>query len=433
MRWIDLHNVGYGECIVLGGDRGGILMVDCGSSNLKLGENGPGFYEYVAGTIVPRYRDAENRSFLLTHCHRDHLCGLWRILKAVPDYFDALYLPVSPCGEDSRPLLLQFALYVTAFLSRLTGYAQMNVAVPELFTRAAHLAGANAVFPIRQGDIFELDGAEYEVLWPPENGFSYPCELTDAVDALDTMLSAPFLPSCAQEFLSLRERFCTSYRLLCSTAPLREENVAETKELYRQICALIPDLLLLPLAEEAAELLTADETQNAYSNVLNAACAVFQNVRKNGPGPDDILMTGDAPPDSLIAASERMYDGYSVLKAPHHGTAGYFFPMDIAADHILISNGPYQGGGEIAHGYAEWPAVCHCSGNTVCSYYKEYGSSCNRFAMCDACAKGTMMPIRCPSATHLGTEPPCRIHVVSRGKNISCLCDVANHRNSIFK
>lgn len=424
MRWIDLHDVGYGECIVLGGDSGGILMVDCGSSNLKLGENGPGFYEYVTNTIVPRYRDAATRSFFLTHCHRDHLCGLWRILKAVPDYFDSLYLPVPPCGEDSRPLLLQFALYVTVFLSRLTGYAQMNAAVPELFTRAAKLAGADAVFPVRQGDDFLLDGVEYEVIWPPETGFPFPQELADTVDAVDSMLSAPFLPMCAREFLELRECFCAAYLRMCSSAPLREEDVEETQEWYRRICTLIPDLLLLPVAGEVSALLSADETQEAYSSTLNAACAVFQNIRRGGPGPDDILMTGDAPPEILLAASEQMYDGYAVLKAPHHGTAGYFFPLEIAADHILISNGPYRGGGEIADGYAHLPAVCHCSGNAVCSYYKEYGSSCNRLALCGASSRGTILPVRCPSVVRAGAPTPCRIRVVSRGKNISCLCDL---------
>jgi hypothetical protein len=133
-------------------------------------------------------------------------------------------------------------------------------------------------------------------------------------------------------------------------------------------------------------------------------------------------MTGDAPPESLLAASERMYDGYAVLKAPHHGTAGYFFPLEIAADHILISNGPYRGGGEIADGYAHLPAVCHCSGNAVCSYYKEYGSSCNRLALCGASSRGTILPVRCPSVVRAGAPTPCRIRVVSRGKKYFPAC-----------
>ena len=33
MQWLELHNVEYGECIVLGGAHHDILMVDCGSIN----------------------------------------------------------------------------------------------------------------------------------------------------------------------------------------------------------------------------------------------------------------------------------------------------------------------------------------------------------------------------------------------------------------
>ena len=423
MRWIDLHDVGWGECVVLGGDRGGILMVDCGSSNLKLGEDGPGFYEYVTDSVVPRYRDAENRSFFLTHCHRDHLCGLWRILEAAPDYFCTLYLPVPPEGEDGRPLLLEFALYVSVFLSRLTGYAKVNAAVLTLFTRAVRLAGAGAVIPVREGDSFFLDGTEYEVIWPPEAGFPYPEKLAEAVDALDSMLSAPFLPPCAREFLELRDRFCEAHRRMCSCSPVREEDAGETRTLYERLQALVPDLLLLPRAEEAAALLADGKTQEAYAETLNASCAVFQNVRRGGPGPDDILMTGDATPQSLLAASARMYDGYAVLKAPHHGTAGYFLPLDVAADHILISNGPYQGGGEIAPGYAELPAVRHCTGGAVCRWRRENGSCCNRLSLCGPPSGGTILPVRCPSVLRPGADQPCRIRVLSREKSRSCLCD----------
>ncbi len=424
MRWIDLHSVGWGQCVVLGGGRGGVLMADCGSSNLKLGENGPGFYEYVTDSIVPRYREAENRSFFLTHCHRDHLCGLWRILSAAPGYFGALYLPVSPPAEDGRPVLLEFALCVSVFLSRLTGYARGNVAVLTLFPRAARLAGAGAVFPVRQGDSFFLDDAEYEVIWPPESGVPYPPELAAAVDAVDAMLSSSLLPSCAREFLTLRERFCAAYRAMCSFSPVREEDAAEVRALYGRVKALTPQLLLLPCAAEAAALLSREKTRQAYSGALNASGAVFQNVRRGGPGPDDILMTGDASPQSLLAAAGRMYDGYCVIQAPHHGTAGYFFPLEAAADHLLISNGPYAGGGEVARGYAEWPAVCHCTGGAVCSYEKEYGSCCNRLTRCGA-LPGAALPVRCPALSRPGSLPPCRIRVVSPKKSVSCLCDAA--------
>ena len=43
MQWLELHNVEYGECIVLGGAHHDILMVDCGSINQKIREGNFGF------------------------------------------------------------------------------------------------------------------------------------------------------------------------------------------------------------------------------------------------------------------------------------------------------------------------------------------------------------------------------------------------------
>lgn len=427
MRRIDLHDVGYGECVVLCGDRDGILMVDCGSSNRKLGEDGPGFYEYVENGIVPRYRSAESRAFLLTHCHRDHLCGLWHILSASPAYFGRIFLPVPPNGEGGRPFLLEFALFVFAFLSRLTGYGQVNTAVLELFSRAAELAGPQAVFPVRQGSAFSLDGAEYEAVWPPEDGFCYPESLCSAVLELERMLSVSALPPCALEFLQLRERFCAAYLDCCASSPVRAEETEEIKALLGRVSALIPELLLLPCAGEAAALLSAPKTQEAYSHALNASCVVFQNRRTKAPGPDDILMTGDVTPESLQAASPLLYDGYAVVKAPHHGTASAFSPLleEIAADHILISNGAYQGGNPISERYASLAGMRHCAGRGACAWFRENGSCCNRLCRCSAPPGGPALAVRCSSAVSPGAAAfPCGIRTVSWRGEGACLCDI---------
>lgn len=47
MDWLEMHNMEFGECIVLGGKRGDILMVDCGSMNLKLRDSGEMVTDYV--------------------------------------------------------------------------------------------------------------------------------------------------------------------------------------------------------------------------------------------------------------------------------------------------------------------------------------------------------------------------------------------------
>ena len=112
MQWLEMHNVEYGECIVLGGAKNDILMVDCGSINQKIREGDVAFRSYVNPTLVNRYSGKASRSFLLTHYHRDHLCGLLQILKTRPDYFDRIFLPAPPLDKRGTPLLLEFALYV---------------------------------------------------------------------------------------------------------------------------------------------------------------------------------------------------------------------------------------------------------------------------------------------------------------------------------
>ena len=72
MLWIELNNVEYGECIVLGGRDRSILMVDCGSMNQKV-RDGDTPLDVRFESIAERYEDAMDRLFLLTHYHRDHL------------------------------------------------------------------------------------------------------------------------------------------------------------------------------------------------------------------------------------------------------------------------------------------------------------------------------------------------------------------------
>ena len=72
MNWLELVNMEYGECVVLGGQDRSILMVDCGSVSQKLRERDVPLDQWVE-TIAHRYDSAMDRYFLLTHYHRDHL------------------------------------------------------------------------------------------------------------------------------------------------------------------------------------------------------------------------------------------------------------------------------------------------------------------------------------------------------------------------
>ena len=107
------------------------------------------------------------------------------------------------------------------------------------------------------------------------------------------------------------------------------------------------ELNQLPEAHDVREILENPLYAEAYSNGLNAASVIFQNRREGEAGAQDILMTGDAPPEILEGLTEKLYDGYNILKAPHHGTASAYCSLftDMSFAHILISNGEYHAGG----------------------------------------------------------------------------------------
>jgi hypothetical protein len=430
MQWLELHNVEYGECVVLGGAHHDILMVDCGSSNQKIPEGDVDFSAYVDPSILRRYVGCTARSFLLTHYHRDHLCGLRRILEAKPDYFGRIFFPASPCDSRGKPLLLEFALFVYAFLSRQTDYSQVNISALKIFERTAKLTGANRIYALKQGDSFLFDGVTYDVLWPARENFPFTDLFASAVEDMNICLSSPFLPQCARDFMRLKEEFCAAYLACCMTAPVRQEAIARVSAILNRIDELIPQLQLLPPAPDIAEILSRPSTRTAYSDELNAASVIFQNRRTQEASLDDILMTGDATPESMDAVADFLYDSYYIIKAPHHGTASAWSHLlnEISASHILISNGDYQQGGSIAAEYVDLPAIKHCTNCAACSWYQSSGCSCNRVACCYDLPDRPGLTIKCPYCqTHRDSsargQAPCRICVVSSGGERACLCD----------
>ena len=417
---IDLHDVERGECIVL--DSGGeILMVDCGSSSRIIRAGDVNFFDYVRSSLMPLYAGARRRSFLLTHCHRDHICGLWHILRSDPLYFDRLFLPVSPVGGGGRPLLLEFALYVYVFLSRATEYSQVNTGVLRLFRRAVRRAGAERVFPVRAGDVFPFGGAEYEVLWPPEEDFPFAPEFAAAVDRLDALMSPPVLPPCAQEFLNLRQAFCAQYRSFCASSPVSGPGVSAASGLLARMGGLVPSLRLLPFAGRAAGFLSSSGVQRLYSQALNAASVVFQN-RRGRLSPHDILMTGDAPPETIAAVAPSLREGYFCLKAPHHGSQSSFSPVlgSLAADHILISSGASGSAGAVSPAYAAMPGVCHCTSCASCAAFQS-GGCCGRLKVCYSLSRPALA-VACPFASSGRGSPPCGVRVLTPLGVRGCFC-----------
>lgn len=419
MQSVEINNVASGECIVLRGANKDILMVDC-----PCAAAGGAAQLHDAGLeVMQRYADSADRSFLLTHCKGGYLYGLERLLYADSNYFNKIYLPAAPCDKRGKPLLLEFALFVYVFLNKQGDYYNENVATLQMLGRVAKKAGADRVYVLKAGAAFAFDGVEYEVLWPAEKGFPFSNLFAAAVEDMNVCLSSPFLPEAARGFMRLKEEFCAAYLACCQTAPLEPGNINRIYTILNSIKDRIPQLLLLPLAQDIAEILGRETTRAAYDRERSAASVIFQNNRKSEASLDDILMTGAAEPESLDAISAKLYDGYYIMKAPQHGAAGAWSHLlgEISASHIIICNGNDKEYGQVAAEYAELPSVKHCTGCEACAWYQSSGCSCNRIACCYELLGRPGLTIKCARCQTREGLAPCGIYVVPGAR--SCLCD----------
>ena len=150
-------------------------------------------------------------------------------------------------------------------------------------------------------------------------------------------------------FFGVEGTLWESLSSMLSIRPLQAEKIARLDALLEQVDLLVPELQLLPTAPDIVQILTDPATTTAYSDELNTASVIFHNRRTSEASLDDILMTGDAALRGFDAIADRLYHDYYIVKAPHHGTASHWshWLSEIAASHILISNGSIRRVGKL--------------------------------------------------------------------------------------
>lgn len=435
MQWIELQNVEYGECIVLGGKDRSILMVDCGSMNQKV-RDGDVPLDVRFESIARRYESAMDRFFLLTHYHRDHLCGFQKILEAHEHYFNRVFLPRTPIDSQGNPPLLDFALFAYLFLPPQTDCSQVNTSCVRIFRTLADKLGSDRIFTLGAGDVFHFDGTDYKVLWPKIEGFPFEADLCAAIEEMNIRYSSPFLPACDRRFMEVKTEFLALYLKCCDAFSVSGRALPEKRGAYlARLCDLLDELEglreelnLSPAAHDIREILERPHIAAAYSNCVNAASVVFHNVRTKEASFEDILMTGDATPETMLELMDDLYDGYNILKAPHHGTVSGFSRLfsDMGLAHILISNGEYHAGGAIAQEYVDLQdSVKHCANTSPCKWFAASQACCNRLSYCFDQEAGAGLVIKCPAAAGRDKRTPgCRIAVVGPSGERACLCDL---------
>ena len=153
MKWLELLNMEYGECVVLGGGDRSLLMVDCGSVSQKLREGDVPLDAWLE-TIAARYEPAMERWFLLTHFHRDHLSGFQKLLESREGYFSRVFLPRAPVDSHGVPLLLEYALFAYLFAQPQSDAFQVNTWCVKAFRTLEQRLGQDRIFTLGAGDVF---------------------------------------------------------------------------------------------------------------------------------------------------------------------------------------------------------------------------------------------------------------------------------------
>lgn len=432
MNFIELHDVGYGECIVFEGNSNEIMMVDCGSMNVNLKSNGMNFKDYVLNVIIPRYEDALQKSFLLTHFHRDHICGLKYILKKEKNYFNKIYIPYPCADNENRALLLEMAIYLFVFMTRQQTSVKSSTSALFIFNFLKKNSTAK-VIPIKKGDFFKFSGVKYKVLNPNHLGFNFSREFIDIMATLDGMLLNISKEEHVSRFLNLKSLFCREYINCCDFCAQHEDleneyvkdSILKLNSLIIKLNELSNEFKKLNITREIIEFLSREYINMTYSMEQNATSIVFQNERQNMTSSNDIIMTGDVTPEILDSLENELFKSYNVIKVPHHGTDNYQSMVlnKMSCSHLLVSNGEYHAGGKISKTISKNDAIKHCTGVKSCYYFQKNNSCCNRTVFCNSLKIGGELSLHCSKNNNSVGINKCGIYIVSYDLNRGCYCD----------
>lgn len=418
MKQVELHVLDYGECVVLRGEAG-ILMVDCGGEARRFSPEGEAREVSVRPSLLERYRKEKERRFLLTHYHLDRVSALRSILKTRKDCFQKLYAPSMPCDRYGRPLLLEYSLFLQLFQEE---QDPSGGTILQLFSEEEGFASFGELSLLQKGDSFAFDGTDYEVLWPAEERYPFSPLFREAVEALHVCVSSPFLPAAAARFRELKEQLGDRW-LACAKEP-SPERAAAYGETLQTLFAMKEELRSMPFAPDLREILNRPVNRQAFRQELDGAGLVIQNRRQAEASLDDILLLGDATPETLDAVSPDLYESYFIVKAPAGGHPDFWSHVlgEISCQHMLISTGGTRF--PLAAEYAELPCIRHCTRPEGCRWYQSSGCCCNRMCVCYDQEGEAGLTIRCPFVKGTaGSSCGSRIVVVSEEGERSCLCD----------
>lgn len=424
MDRIELHDVEYGACAALVGRDQSVLMIDCGSVSRFTREDDAGRNERFAA-IFARYQRAARREFLLTHYHSDHMNGFLQQIRREPRYFDRVWLPAFPVSAEKASPLLLVAVYAHFFMPSQGYFSRVNTACLTIYGNLCKTVGAGRVRVLSAGDAFIFDGVTYRVL-SPSGDFPVPALLSEAAETLSRLLrelpgGASFCDAAgvfAREYANVQAAFSAGSGLSEAARVRRVEVLSALWARLEQAAPTVDDFSLDPVRE------ALEKVRGFYTELQNDLSLVFHSERPRGDSDADILVTGDASAAVLERIAPELFPGYYAVFAPHHGTESHFSEViaGLHTAHLLISNGEYHAGGEIAEQYRKMDCVRHCTNCGACPAARETGC-CNRLAKCFEQRDAGALALRCTAARG-GKRTPCKLYVFGHKGVKGCLCDL---------
>lgn len=327
MTGMKVFQMGYGESILLS-NKYECLLVDCGSESKHKEE----YFKNVKLEVL-KY---SKRQAMISHFHVDHINGFMKIISEQPHIFEKVYIP--HVFTMNHPNLTDMEL-IKYFLERKYFPGSRTITLWDLLKLLCKNHQSIKLLQ-REKSAFEWGENVFDVLWPiPENLVH-----SKLFSSVKECIDAEFL----ETIYELSDQINESFIILEGTdGDYPQDNV-------------IPIIASIERAAESyAGMQFSDSKKKQHIRLLqsitknaNKASIVFQNqicyILENDNYFDSVLMTGDVPNTTMKKIAEgtlspevSMNKGYSVIKAPHHGTDTHYFNFGayVLFDKLIISNG----------------------------------------------------------------------------------------------
>ena len=343
-----MYNVEFGDAFLLCGN-GENLLVDLGSIQNSF------CFDSVRDSIRGECVNGK-LSLLLTHFHKDHWSGLHNQRKGhqLP-YLNMVYLPDIFQMRHYTHLDVIMKSLLGDFLESVVLQQKPRFSLADLLCEVLPGLSKRKIHFLHSGDVFEMGGRSYEVLWPKFDKKTVVGKHNKALAAFLERLEEKLAADGAENKLwdtleAMANALLRDFARLLERqfSPIIQAEQRAYEDLYDQAQRL---------SEILAEDLQWDEGElrrkvQYYAERLgkdwHQVSLVFQErIEEQGKECENIgvLMTGDITKSILTKLANgklgtpKLHESYAVIKAPHHGTESHFCAILPSCRYFCISNG----------------------------------------------------------------------------------------------